>query len=170
MYSNDLSFSLCVLNLIHLFGTNKSMICYVTSLKTQPSYHIQQLLVLAVTGNMSRLSTLTANGSLGAVTSKVTRLTTVTANCSIRALACDVSRLTAVVTNGLIRTITSEVTHLATITTDNMVSTTTRTSLTSRARAITSNVSKTSTIVALGLSVLSASRLYYSIPITSPHC
>ena len=138
------------------FPTNNHMICYVTSLKTQP-YQIQRRLVLALTGNVSGLATLTANGSFSAVTSNMTRLTTVTADSSIRALAGNMSRLTAVMANGLIRALTSKVTHLTTVTANNMISIT-RTSLVSRTGTITSKMAKTSTIIAFGLSVISLTR------------
>ena len=131
MYSNDCPF--------HLFGTNNYMICYVTSLKTQPSYQIQRHLVLALTGNMSGLSTLTANRSFSAVTSNM-------------------SRLTAVMANSLILAITSKVTHLSTVTANNMISIA-RTSLASRTGTITSTVTQASTIVTSRLSLLSLSRL-----------
>ena len=150
MYSNDCPF--------HLFGTNNYMICYVTSLKTQPSYQIQRHLVLALTGNMSGLSTLTANRSFSAVTSNMTRLTTVTADGGIRALASNMSRLTAVMANSLILAITSKVTHLSTVTANNMISIA-RTSLASRTGTITSTVTQASTIVTSRLSLLSLSRL-----------
>ena len=113
-------------------------------------------LVRTVASNVTRLVALTANRLFSALTSNMATLTTVAANSSIGASAGDMARLTAIQAKSLVCTVTSHVAHLTTITADDKLGGTSRTSLT---RAITSKVTKSSTVKALLLSLTTFSTL-----------
>ena len=105
---------------------------------------------------MTRLVALTANRLFSALASNVATLTAVAADGSIGAGAGDMTRLTAIQTKSLVCAVASHVTHLSTITADNELGRTSRASLT---RAITSEVTKSSAVIALLLSLITISTL-----------